>query len=300
MLDQRAIAFARALFNVDNDCSTSDTSLPKGLYPIPPPLFRSLRMRSFQVKVDYIPQQIDSNALRNGALVELVNLMPIHGMILTLQAVFVQNEIGFGSAMSFVVCRWVEDICSTQLAKFVTNARPFEPVTKVYGASVDMIVMPYDAFSAGQNVKKAMRRGAKMLSKTLMTETITFTSRTAEFLSGNISKVASLNDQIIPKRPYDSPKDFSEATPHAVAALSRGFQVTNHKIIIIPYREYQRSGITGAVTSVLKGIPIAVAAPASATAEAVSFGLLGVRNQLRPDIRKEEEFEKLKHHLFDK
>jgi autophagy-related protein 2 len=303
ILDQRAIAFTRALFNADNDGDTpTTTSVPQGMHVIPPPLFRSLRMKSFKVRVDYTPQDIDAYALRHGSLVELVNLMPIERMVLTLQAVLVKNEVGFGSAMSVVVRRWVEDICSTQLAKFVANARPFEPITQVCGASVDMMIMPYDALSKGHSVKKAIRVGAKTLTKTFMTEAITVTSRTAAFLAGNISKVASLNqnDPIVPKRPYHSPKDFAEATPHAVAAITRGLQVTNHKIIIIPYREYQRSGVTGAVTSVLKGIPVAVAAPASATAEAVSFGLLGVRNQFRPDLRKEEELIKLKNHLFDK
>jgi len=59
--------------------------------------------------------------------------------------------------------------------------------------------------------------------------------------------------------------------------------------VIIPYREYRRSGARGAATSVLKGIPVALAAPTSATAEAISFALLGARNSIRPDIRKEEE-----------
>jgi hypothetical protein len=80
-----------------------------------------------------------------------------------------------------------------------------------------------------------------------------------------------------------------DTTPHMIESLSRGLQIANYKVVIIPYREYHRSGTTGAVVSVLKGIPVALAAPASGAVEALSFALLGARNQIRPDIRREEE-----------
>ncbi len=39
----------------------------------------------------------------------------------------------------------------------------------------------------------------------------------------------------------------------------------------------------------VKGIPVAVRAPLSGASEALSYTLLGVRNQLRPDMMKEEK-----------
>lgn len=244
------------------------------------------RFRPFKLKVDYTPQKVNSQALRDGSLVELVNLSPLDGMILTLQPVTVTNEIGFGSVLSIVVSRWVEDICATQLLKFLTNSRPLEPITKVSGAAVDMVILPWDAFQNGESIQKALRAGATSFSKTLVYETFTLTSRIADFFAGNMSRVSSHNRAI---RPYETPKGMLDATPHAVESISRGLQAANYKIVIIPYREYRRHGARGAVTSVLKGIPVAVAAPASGAAEALSFALLGARNQLRPDIRKEEE-----------
>ena len=60
-------------------------------------------------------------------------------------------------------------------------------------------------------------------------------------------------------------------------------------IVYIPYKEYQRKGASGAAKSVVRGIPVAVRAPLSGASEALSYTLLGVRNQLRPDIMKEEK-----------
>jgi autophagy-related protein 2 len=82
---------------------------------------------------------------------------------------------------------------------------------------------------------------------------------------------------------------MTDTATHGLESIARGFQEANFKVVIIPYREYQRNGTTGALKSVLRGIPVALAAPASGAVEALSFTLLGARNQLRPDIRKEEE-----------
>ena len=94
---------------------------------------------------------------------------------------------------------------------------------------------------------------------------------------------------MLPLRPLETPRGISDIGPHALESLSRGLATANLKVVVIPYREYRRNGATGAVRSVLKGIPVAIAAPASGAAEALSFTLLGVRNSLRPDIYKEEE-----------
>ena len=93
----------------------------------------------------------------------------------------------------------------------------------------------------------------------------------------------------MPARPNEVPRGVTEVTGHAMSSLSHGLQAANYKVIIVPYREFSRSGPTGAAKSVLKGIPVMVVAPVSGATEALSYTLLGARNSLRPDIRKEEE-----------
>jgi autophagy-related protein 2 len=294
IIDQRAVAFARAFFQSDDHQGSGDC-LPPHLHVVPPPLFTMFRVQAFKLKVDYRPQKLDAKALRNGSVVELINLSPLDGMVLTLTGVEVENEVGFGAVMSILVRRLVEDICSTQLLKFVANARPLEPITEVSGAATDMVVLPWDAFRNGESIQKALTSGAKSLSKTLAYEFLTMSSRAAEYIAGNVSRASAAHHEgisggeLLPARPFAIPRTVIDTTPHAVESLSRGFQAANYKIVIVPYREYHRTGATGAVRSVIKGIPVAIAAPASGAAEALSFALLGARNQIRPDIRKEEE-----------
>lgn len=49
---------------------------------------------------------------------------------------------------------------------------------------------------------------------------------------------------------------------------------------------------------VVKAIPIAVMAPLSGASEALSYTLLGARNQMRPDLYQEEEEMQRRHNFF--
>ena len=285
LLDQKAIRFATVFFCPD---APKERTLPKGLHAVPSPKIKLFRFKPFRLKVDYKPEKVNHQALRDGQIVELINFSPLHAMVLTLQQVQVTASTGFGDVISVLAKSWIADICSTQIVKFVTNARPFEPITTISGGAADMIVLPWEALRNGDSLQRSLRSGAKSFANAVTYEALTITSGIAEFMANQTSGSHSAR-RVLPSRPEGTPRGMTDTAPHALESIARGFQEANYKIVIIPYREYQRSGTTGAIKSVLKGIPVALAAPASGMSEALSFALLGVRNQLRPDIRKEEE-----------
>jgi autophagy-related protein 2 len=290
VLDQRAIRFIRIFLrqDADDDCIKDPAEKRKWL---PPPLFKSFGFKPYKLKVDYRPEKLDTDALRNGAIVELVNLSPIDGMVLTLQQVEISEAVGFGDVVSAAASEWIADVCSTQLVKFLTNARPLEPFKTVGQGAGDLVVLPWDAFRNGESVKKALRAGAKSFSKAVVYEAFTVTSRATEYIADQISKlsVSAIGSNALPSRPLRAPRDLLDTTPHVIESITRGLQAANYKIVVLPYREYRRSGAKGAVASVLRGIPVAIAAPASGAVEAISYGMIGARNQLAPEVRKEEE-----------
>jgi Autophagy-related protein C terminal domain len=288
IVDQRATKFISAFFSSDKNAK--QPVLPPGYHAIPPPKFRHFQVSPFKMKVDYIPQELDSKALRDGAIVELINLSPLDALVLTLKEVTMEDKVGFGEVISFLVRSWLQDICSTQLLKFLTSVRPLEPITHVGGSATDLIVLPWEAFKNGDSMQKALRSGTSSLARAVTYETLTTTSRVTEYVAGEVARLSSSSDTtLLPSRPLETPRSLSDTRRHVVESLARGLQHANYKIVIVPYREYCRSGATGAVKSVVQGIPVAIAAPASGAVEALSFALLGARNQLRPDIRKEEE-----------
>jgi autophagy-related protein 2 len=242
-----------------------------------------------------VAQKLDIAALREGSFVELVNVSPIDSMVITLSQACVENVVGFGLVGSGLVRRWVQEICATQLHKFIANARPFEPFADVGQGVTDLIVLPYEAFKNGDDIRQAMGSGIKSLAETFAFQTLTTTSRLTQYaankMAGTVRGRRRVNVALnpLPSRPSSAPKGVSDVTGHAMESLARGIQAANYKVVIVPYREYARNGATGAATSVLKGIPVLLVAPLTGATEALSYTLLGARNALRPDIRKEEE-----------
>eukprot|EP00531_Pseudo-nitzschia_arenysensis_P008948 CAMPEP_0116126544 /NCGR_PEP_ID=MMETSP0329-20121206/6385_1 /TAXON_ID=697910 /ORGANISM="Pseudo-nitzschia arenysensis, Strain B593" /LENGTH=1888 /DNA_ID=CAMNT_0003620627 /DNA_START=155 /DNA_END=5821 /DNA_ORIENTATION=- len=297
LLDQRAISFMKAFFNSDDantDKTNGEERWSSKLHLPPPPTVKSLKIKPWKVKVDYYPSRVDVTALREGSIVELVNLSPIQWMIITLDEVTVLDSDGFGPAFSEIVSIWIKEICNTQLHKFLANARPFEPFTDVGQGLTDLIILPYEAFKQGDSIQRAMKNGVKSLAETVVFQTLATTSGLTKMAAGLMADSLGLtgrNDASdpLPSRPHSIPKGIGDARLHAAKSLARGVSAANYKVVIVPYREYLRNGMSGAVTSVIKGIPVLLVAPLSGATEAASYTLLGARNALRPDLRKEEE-----------
>jgi autophagy-related protein 2 len=298
LLDQRAISFLKAFFN-KNDTLSSKTKDEKDVWSLqlhlpPPPTFKSFKIKPWKVKVDYYPIRVDVTALREGSIVELVNLSPIERMVITLDEVVVLNSDGFGPVFSEAVSSWIKEICATQLHKFLANARPFEPFTDVGQGLTDLVILPYEAFKEGDSIQRAMKKGVKSLAETVVFQTLATTSGLTKMAAGLMADSLRLKGRNgasdpLPSRPVSIPKGIGDARVHAARSLARGLSAANYKVVIVPYREYLRNGMSGAVTSVIKGIPVLLVAPLSGATEAASYTLLGARNALRPDLRKEEE-----------
>ena len=97
IIDQRAIKFAQVFFHNEKDARqdwTCDLNL------VPGPYVRSLRVKPLKLKIDYTPQKIDTDALRDGSIVELINLSPLDSMVLTLREVDINNVKEIGDAVA--------------------------------------------------------------------------------------------------------------------------------------------------------------------------------------------------------
>ncbi len=55
------------------------------------------------------------------------------------------------------------------------------------------------------------------------------------------------------------------------------------------FRQYHKNGAGGALKSIVRALPVAILRPAAGAAEALSYTLLGLRNDIDPAKRSEEE-----------
>eukprot|EP00804_Cyclotella_cryptica_P025493 CCRYP_011996-RA/>CCRYP_011996-RA protein AED:0.00 eAED:0.00 QI:4715/1/1/1/1/1/2/198/503 len=293
---QTALRFIRSFFSRDasesvpNHDDTDETNV--GEDEIIPVFFTSFKVTPCKLKVDYTPEEMDLDSFREGNYVEILNLCPLEEMVLNLQAVENHDLTGWGSVFSELASRWIEDICSTQTHKFFTRATPvqfFSGVTEGVADFAMVLVVP-DSGSFADYLKDVLYSSTSFAGKVaceVLTTSAKITRYAANQLNAKALPVASSSP--LPVRPKNVPRHVADAAGHGYKSISRGLREANYKIVTVPLREYQHSGASGAALSAVHGLPIAILAPLSGASEALSYTLLGLRNSLRPDLRKEDE-----------
>jgi hypothetical protein len=252
--------------------------------------FEMFFVKPCKLKVNYRPVGVDSSALREGSYAELLNLFSLEDMSLLLKPVEMQNLLGWGSVLSEFIKRWIEDICSTQLHKFISGATPFHPISNLGGGVADLVLMPVRHYKKDRNISRGLRKGTQSFAGTVAVEALNTTSKLTKTMARTLSKASPRKRTLaLPNRPEKVPHTVGDTAQHALESLSRGIKTSTYMIVVVPRREYRKKGTTGAVKSVVRGIPVALLAPISGASEALSYTLVGMRNQMRPDIRREEE-----------
>jgi len=300
-IHQSALRFIRGFFRGEDIHKNKNDESKPGNSP-PETFFQVFKVKPFKVKVDYTPYEIDTSALKDGNFIEILNLLPLEEMVLKLKAVELRNLTGWGSVLSELTCKWVQDVSSTQIHKFLTTTSPIHPIANVGDGVKQFVMIPLEEYRQRGHVRKALQRGTVTLAEVVAYETLNISSKltslAAKKLGGSTSNREAPDLEPFPMRPETIPRSLGDVSSHAMASLSRGLKEANAKVVIMPYREYHKTGSKGSLKCIMKGIPVAICAPLSGVAEALSYGLLGARNQLRPEIRKEEEASKQFQHDY--
>ena len=272
---QSTLRFIREFFTSEEDKPNTETE-----YERPPDLFfPKFLVKPLKVKVDYRPHAVDTTALKDGSYIELMNLLPLEEMVLYLKSVEMQNLTGWGSIISELICRWIGDVASTQIHKFLTRTTPLHPIANVGDGMKKFVMIPLEEYKQRGNVRKGFRRGTKNLAEVVAYETLNVSAKLTGFAAKTLKRGSE---------PDTTTSSATTSSGHAVESISKGFKEANAKIIIMPYREFHKTGAKGAMRSVVKGIPVAIAAPLSGAAEALSYGLVEAKNHIRPDLKDED------------
>ncbi len=262
--------------------------------------FEAFKVKSCKLKVDYQPERMDIHSFREGNFIELLNLCPLEGMILSLKPVAMSNLTGWGSVMNELSGRWLEDICSTQAHKFVSRASPFQPLSNLSDPLADLamvLIVPEGSLS---NYFRGVVGGTTVFAGQVLLEALSTSAKLTQFAANQLNRQAvspslgskgssSSSSMVPPRRPRHIPRNALDTTSHAYDSIAHGLSTANYKIVTVPLREFQTHGAAGAARSALRGIPVGVLCPIAGASEALSYTLLGLRNQLRPEIWKEEE-----------
>ncbi|KAI9123609.1 hypothetical protein K1719_004909 [Acacia pycnantha] len=268
------------------------------------PYFQKFDIRPILVRVDYSPHRVDLAALGGGKYVELVNLVPWKGVELNLKHVHAAGIYGWGSVGETIIGEWLEDISHNQIHKILRALPAVRSLIAVGGGAAKLVSSPLENYKKERGVLKGMQRGTIAFLRSISLEAVGLGVHLAagthdillqaEYILGSkpTSVTSPLTDKLKTDVRSNQPQDAHHGIKQAYESLSDGLGKSAAVLVQSPLKKYQRgSGAGPALAAAIRAVPEAAIAPASACASAVHYALLGIRNSLDPE-RKKESMEK--------
>ncbi|KAF5444049.1 hypothetical protein F2P56_036553, partial [Juglans regia] len=268
------------------------------------PYFQKFDIWPVLVRVDYSPHHVDLAALRSGKYVELVNLVPWKGVELQLKHVHAVGIYGWGSVCDTIIGEWLEDISQNQVHKILQGLPTIRSLVAVGSGAVKLVSLPVENYKRDRRVLKGMQRGTAAFLKSISLEAFGLGVHLAAGAHDLLHQAEYILTSIPPSVPWaggskmktnvrsDQPKDAQQGLQRAYENVSDGLGKSASALVRTPLKKYQSgAGAVSALASAIQAVPAAAIAPASACASAVHCTLLGFRNSLDPE-RKKESMEK--------
>merc|ERR1719474_1204194 len=272
---------------------------------------------SVPIRIDYVGKYVD---LTQGALTGiLAGLAQLNCSELTLkQLELKQGILGVDKLFVTAANAWLADIRSSQLPALLGGVGPMHAFLQMVYGIRDLVLLPLEQYKKDGRIVRGLQKGTTSFTHST---TLSFLDVTNKFL--NVVKfVAELAFDVmspdgcvvagklphpvrdckrkagraIVRRSRGTPADLREGMLGAVQLLREGFDETARSLLEAAAAGGGDSqGMAGAVGGVLRAVPSTMVRPVILGAAATSNLLDGVKNQISPDQRVEEE-EKWKTH----
>ncbi|XP_038705539.1 autophagy-related protein 2-like isoform X2 [Tripterygium wilfordii] len=286
------------------DAGGSKISATSGGHAIPDeallPFFQKFDIYPILVRVDYRPSHVDLAALRGGKYVELVNLIPWKGIELQLKHVHAVGLYGWGSICETIIGDWLEDISQNQVHKVLQGIPTVRSLVAVGAGASKLVSLPVENYRKDRRVLKGMQRGTIAFLRSISLEAVGL----GVHLAAGAHEILLLAECILTSIPpsvswpaqdkrktnvrCNQPKNAQQGIHLAYESLNDGLEKSASALVRTPLKRYQRGASAGsAFATAVRGVPAAAIAPASACASAVRYALLGLRNSLDPEHKKE-------------
>ncbi|XP_058191622.1 autophagy-related protein 2 isoform X1 [Rhododendron vialii] len=262
------------------------------------PFFQKFDVWPGLVRVDYMPCRVDLAALRGGKYVELVNLVPWKGVELQLKHVHAVGVYGWGSVCETIIGEWLEDISQNQVHKLLRGLPPIKSLVAVGSGAAKLVSLPVKNYKKDHRLVKGMQRGTIAFLRSISVEAVGLGVHLAAGAHDILLQAEYILKSTPPSVPLQSrtktnvrsnqPKNAKQGIRQAYESISDGLGKSASALVRTPLKRYQRGdGAGSAFVSAIQAAPAAAIAPASAAACALHYALLGVRNSLDPEHKKE-------------
>ncbi|XP_072106073.1 autophagy-related protein 2 homolog A-like, partial [Mobula birostris] len=209
--------------------------------------------------------------------------------------------LGVDKVINYALTEWLIDIRKNQLPGILGGVGPMHSVVQLFHGLRDLFWLPIEQYRKDGRIIRGLQRGAASFGTSTASAALELSNRlvqaiqaTAETVYDILSPTPPVTKAIMDQkylkryRRIQQPADLREGVAKAYDTVREGVIDTAQTICDVATRGHEQKGITGAVGGLLRQIPPTVVKPLIVASEATSNLLGGMRNQIKPDARKEE------------
>ncbi|XP_021359493.1 autophagy-related protein 2 homolog A-like isoform X1 [Mizuhopecten yessoensis] len=269
--------------------------------PYQPVFFKSFIFSpDVPIRLDYTgKKRVDRE---HGALTGLLaGLAQLNCSELKLKGINHQHGLlGFDRLLQYTANEWLTDIRKNQLPSILGGVGPMHSFVQLAQGMKDLFWLPVEQYRKDGRIVRGIQRGASSFTTSTAMAVLELTNRVvqsvqyvAEVTFDMVSPGPSVRTKGLRRRKKygrsGQPADLREGMTNAYIVLKEGFSDTAQNMVIVASKEHEQKGVTGAMGGVIRQIPPTVISPLIIASEATSNVLGGMRNQIKPDARKEDE-----------
>lgn len=191
----------------------------------------------------------------------------------------------------------MNDIYARQFHRVISGTSPLRGFAKVGDSLQNLIFIPMNEFHKDgfhKNFLYSLKKEFKEFCHTMTTEVLHAGHQLTMTIAHGIKDLVSEDGSTSPTNRMDAvnqPNGIQESLGMAYNALEKELESTAETIVAVPIQQYERAGTGGYMRSVIRAMPVAILRPAAGVSEALSYTLLGMRNQMNPQAKSDADDE---------
>ncbi|ELU17929.1 hypothetical protein CAPTEDRAFT_154368 [Capitella teleta] len=296
LADEHLIVFDEIDRADEDDC---DDDQLRDAAAQPPVFFKSFVFTpDVPIRLDYHGKRVD---MEQGTLIGLlVGLAHLNCSELKLRSINHRHGLlGVDRLMRHCLREWLQDITKNQLPSILGGVGPLHSLVQLAQGIRDLFWLPVEQYRKDGRIVRGIQRGANSFMTCTTMSMLELTNRviqtvqvTAEVAYDMVSPGPGVRHMKHRKRRHRRmihPADFREGVSNAMTIVKEGFRGTVQNIYNVACCEHEQKGVTGAVGGVVRQIPPTILDPVIIATAATSNVLGGMRNQLLPDKKREDD-----------
>uniref|UniRef100_A0A8C9ZHY2 Autophagy related 2A n=1 Tax=Sander lucioperca TaxID=283035 RepID=A0A8C9ZHY2_SANLU len=199
--------------------------------------------------------------------------------------------LGVDKVIQYAVTEWLTDIRKNQLPGILGGVGPMHSVVQLFHGVRDLFWLPIEQYRKDGRIIRGLQRGAASFGTSTASAALELSNRLVQAIQHNCESKLYRGFQDKQGLRYliaAQPADLREGVAKAYDTVREGVIDTAQTLCDVASRGHEQKGLPGAVGGVLRQIPPTVVRPLIVASEATSNLLGGMRNQIKPDARKED------------